>query len=481
MHVAPAPRACSRHPAHLIATLGDVSEPTPAGRGRSRRRGSDAAKARGATDAAVPAAASAVVSSAAATTAAATGVPAAAPSTPEVAGGPPSTKGRFEEFGEQTRQRFEPQIATVTNLTEKTMALFPVRVWRLFLARNGFLLSAGMSYQALFAIFAAVYIVFAVAGIWLTGNPDTLDAFITLLNSYAPGLVGDDGIISTEDLTAIATTSTSLFGLTGAVALVGLIWTAIDWITYSRLAVRSIFGLPKDTSAYVLLKSRDFVVGLAFGTILILATALSVAATSFFGWLTGLMGLPADSGWSEALVQGGSMVVVFAIDTLALAVLFRFLSAAAMPWRRMWVGSLLGSAALTLLQLLSGLIVAGATKNPLLATFAVFIGLLLWFRVISIIILVAAAWIAVEAFDAHETLRIVSPEELAAEEKAREEDALVTAARVRVREAERAVAAASWYERVPARRRLSKAQAELAAAEAAIGPRPAKRNVGGLP
>ena len=57
------------------------------------------------------------------------------------------------------------------DLTHKTMALFPVRVWRHFLARNGFLLSSGMSYQALFAVFAAIYVVFAVAGIWLTRQP----------------------------------------------------------------------------------------------------------------------------------------------------------------------------------------------------------------------------------------------------------------------------------------------------------------------
>ena len=106
---------------------------------------------------------------------------------------------------------------------------------------------------------------------------------------------------------------------------------------------------------------------------------------------------------------------------------------------------------------------------------------LLWFRIISIIILVAAAWIAVEAYDAHETLRLVTPEQLAAEERAREADALATAARVRVREAERALGAAKWYERVPARRRLSKAQEELAAAEAAAAPHRERNRVGGLP
>lgn len=47
------------------------------------------------------------------------------------------------------------------------MAWFPVRVWRHFLIHNGFLLAAGVSYQALFASFAAIYVAFAIAGLWL--------------------------------------------------------------------------------------------------------------------------------------------------------------------------------------------------------------------------------------------------------------------------------------------------------------------------
>ena len=433
-----------------------MSEPTPAGRGRGRRRGSDAGQEPSPD-------------------AEATGGQATHPDAAE------SPRERFDELSNRTKERLEEPINRVTTLTRKTMDLFPVRVWRLFLARNGFLLSAGMSYQALFAIFAAVYVVFAVAGIWLTGNEQALNAFIALLNSFAPGLIGDDGIISTDDLVAIATTSTSLFGWTGAVALVGLIWTAIGWITYTRIAVRSIFGLPKDTRAYALLKTRDFLVGLAFGTILILATILTVATTSFFGWLSTLLDLSRASAWSNLFVQAGSVLLVFVIDTLALAVLFRILSGAAMPWRRMWVGSLLGSAALSVLQLLGGLVITGAGNNPLLASFAVFITLLLWFRLTGIIILVAASWIAVEASDAHESLRRVTAEELEAEERAREQDALVTTARVRVRDAHQALAESNWVERIPARRRLAKAEAELSRAEAAAGPQAPQDDVGGLP
>jgi membrane protein len=390
-------------------------------------------------------------------------------SSPSVAGeGQHTARARFDAVSQPIRNRLEEPISKVSTLTNKTLALFPVRVWRHFLARNGFLLSAGMSYQALFAIFAAVYVVFAVAGIWLTGNPDTLEAFILLLNTYAPGLIGDDGIISQDALIDVATTSTSLFGWTGAVALAGLIWTAIAWITYARMAVRSIFGLPKDTRSYLLLKARDFLAGLAFGTIILIATVLSVVATTFFGWLLGLLGLSGDSGWSSGLLQSGALLVVFVIDTLALAVLFRFLSGAAMPWRWMWAGSLLGSAAISLLQFLGGFLLTGTGNNPLLATFAVFIGLLLWFRLTSIVMLVAASWIAVEAADAHATLRSVTPEQLVAEEREREQLALVTAARVRVREATSELATANWLERIPARRRLARAEDELARAEASL-------------
>lgn len=378
-------------------------------------------------------------------------------------------------------ERFDGSIGRVSVLTQKTMSLFPVRVWRHFLSRNGFILSAGMSFQGLFAIFAAVYVVFAVAGIWLTSNPATLDALAVLLNTYAPGFIGEDGIISIDELIEIATSSTSLFGWTGAVALGGLIWTAISWVTYARIAVRSIFGLPKDDRAYALLKARDFLAGFAFGAILVIAAVLSVATTSFLSWAAALFGWSVGSGWSEFFVSGGAILVVFVIDTLALAVMFRFLSGAAMPWRRMWVGSLLGSAALSVLQLLSGLLLSSAATNPLMATFTVFIGLLLWFRLTSIVILVAAAWVAVEASDAHESLRRVTPQQLADEQRRREQQALLTAAHVRVREATSDLAASNWIMRVTARRRLARAEQELARVEASVDGPVARTDVGGLP
>ncbi|MDO9395048.1 MAG: YhjD/YihY/BrkB family envelope integrity protein, partial [Herbiconiux sp.] len=353
--------------------------------------------------------------------------------------GDPPLRERIEN---RLEQRLEAPLARVTTVTQRTLALFPARVWRRFLSGNGFLLSSGMSYQALFAVFAGVYIVFAVAGLWLIGDTATMHALVRLINTYAPGLIGAKGLITEADLKGVATSSMSVLTITGVTALAVLVWTAIGWITYSRMAVRAIFGMPKDTRSYLLLKARDLLVSLALGVTLLAAAALSVASTSAIDWLIGLFG-DASRGWSRAVVMVLSLTLVFVIDTAALMALFRFVASARLSLRRMALGGLLGGASLLLLQILGSRLLDGATRNPLLSTFVVFIALLLWFRLTSVVTLVAAAWIAVAAEDRGEALYRPT----AAERAAREHDALRIAAEVRLREAESELAAAAWWRR----------------------------------
>lgn len=359
----------------------------------------------------------------------------------------PRRKEALDAFGEPLRERFGEPLQRVTEITQKTLALFPVRVWRHFLARNGFLLAAGMSYQALFAAFAAVYVVFSVAGIWFASRPETMQALEALINTYIPGLIGEQGAIKPSDLTALADSSTFLLSWTGVIAAAGLIWTAIGWVTYSRIGVRSVFGLPKDTRSYVLLKARDLVAALIFGAVLLVASTLTVASTAALSWIFSLVGISNTSIWYR--IAGGSLglVLVLLINAGVLAAMFRFLSGASVPWRNLWGGSLLGGGALTVLQVLGGALVGGVSKNPLLATFAVFVGLLLWFRLTSIVTLVAAAWIAVAAGDKGISLRSVTTEQLEAERRAAEQQALRVAAEVELRNARIAHDAASWYRR----------------------------------
>ena len=81
------------------------------------------------------------------------------------------------------RERLEAPIERVTELKDRTLAAFPVRVWRNFAFSNGFLLSAGMSYYVLFALFALLYVGFAGAGLWLGASSLAIEALVRLVNT----------------------------------------------------------------------------------------------------------------------------------------------------------------------------------------------------------------------------------------------------------------------------------------------------------
>ena len=363
------------------------------------------------------------------------------------------------------RERLDEPIERATQLTRKTLAWFPVRVWRNFLRNNGFLLAAAISYQSLFAMFSAIYTAFAVVGIWLGGSASAVSGLISIINSYIPGIIGKEegqGLVTEADVAEIAQRSGSVLAITGAVAFVVALWTAIGFVTFTRRAVRDIFGLPFDTRNYVLLKARDFLAAAMFGLALLVGAALAGITTvvieaifDFFGW-------KGSSGWVWIAGRLASALVAFVINTAALAALIRFLTGTSLRWRLILPGAALGGGALVVLQLGAGLLLFYSPSNPLLATFSVFIGFLLWFRLVGIVILVAASWVATSARDADVPMVPVTAEE----RRRQEQEALLLAARVRVRDAHIARADAPWWGRWTATRDLRRAEDELACLEA---------------
>lgn len=294
--------------------------------------------------------------------------------------------------------RLDAAVERASALTQRTLGLFPVRVWRHFLQHNGFLLAAGVSYQALFAIFAAIYLAFAIAGLWLGGSEDAVNGLIAMINSYIPNLIQPEGgVITPEQVQEIASSTTGVLSITGLIALGTVIWTAIGWVT-SRRATRDIFGLPPDRRSYVILKARDLLAAVIFGASLVAGSILSSASAAVLSWLLGLLGW--DSGSNGViLIRIGAVIVSFALMSGALAAMVRFLTGTSLHWGTIWPGALLGGGAMTILQFGAGFLLSYTPSNPLLATFAIFIGLLLWFRINGVVMLVASSWIAVAAQD----------------------------------------------------------------------------------
>jgi membrane protein len=345
---------------------------------------------------------------------------------------------------------------------------FPIRVWRHFLRSNGFLLAASISYQSLFAIFAVIYVAFATLGIWAGTDPAVTGRMIGLINRILPGAIGDPpaGLVSPDAVTAVASGGGSVLALTGAIALVVAAWTAIGFVTFTRRAVRVIFDLPFDARSYVLLKARDLLAAVVFGLAFLVGAAVGAVAGGALDALLHLAGFVLQG--TTLTVKVLSVPVAFVVNAAALAGLFRFLSGTTLAWRRIWPGALLGGAAIAVLQLGLGFLVAYTPSNPLLATFSVLIAFLLWFRLIGIVILVAASWIAVWAQDRRIPLRVPST----AERLLAEHEALLLVAHIRLREARAARAAAGPFRRWRADRAVRAADENLRRIEATAPPLP---------
>ncbi len=340
-------------------------------------------------------------------------------------------------------------VAWIRKTIAWALTLRPVRVFRHFTERRGFLLAGGLSYQSLFAAFAAIWVGFAVFGLVLRDNLALSSAFFDMIARSAPGLLswrGEEGVIDPDMLV-----QAEILGWTGAIAAAGLVVTALGWLSSMRDAIRALFDLPGEQLNFFLLKLRDFGLALGFGAVLLVSSALSVFSTQALGVTLGWLGIPEDSILATLTGRMLGLGLMLLLDSVTVAVLYRVLSGLTIPIRRLIVGTVLVAVVLGVLKVLGGTLLGGASRNPLLASFAIIIGLLIWFNLVCGTILLGASWIAVGMADAG-----LAADPAVAEARRRQEQAALAA-----REAEEAALAArqkGWFGRLLSRIRSDRSR-----------------------
>ncbi len=282
-------------------------------------------------------------------------------------------------------------------IVERIQKYKPVRVFMHYSAHRGHILAAGLSYQAIFSVFAAVWVGFSVAGIVLTANPELRAGLFDVIATSVPGLIGkgDEGAIDPDKLLA-----GGVLGWVGVLALIFSLVTAIGWLAAAREAVREIADLAAPPTNFLLLRVRDLGLALAFGLSLILSAALSIGSTSALAWLLDSLGFDEDSMVATVSARALGLALAFVLDIAVLAALYRVLAGVPIPPRPLWQGALLGALALGVLKVLAGGLLTLTSSNPLLGSFAVLVGLLIWFNLVCQVILIGAAWVVVSATDA---------------------------------------------------------------------------------
>lgn len=268
------------------------------------------------------------------------------------------------------------------------LARRPVRAALLYTERRGPMLADSVTYRALFSVFAGVLLGFSIAALWLAENPDAWRAIIDAVQAAVPGLIGENGVIDASDLRTPAS-----FSIAGIVSLVALIGAALGAIGSLRTAVRVVAGTVQDDILWIWVILRNLALGIGIGASFVLAAAVTFVGQLGVSWIADLLGLPADSAAVAWTVRLLSLLVVFALDAGLIVAIFLLLSGVRPAARSLWAGALLGAFGLIVLQELSGLFVGGATSNPLLASFASLLALLIWLNLSSQVILVACAYI----------------------------------------------------------------------------------------
>ena len=163
--------------------------------------------------------------------------------------------------------------------------------------------------------------------------------------------------------------------------------------------MRTIFSLPQSTVNYILLKVYDLVLALIYVIFVLLSATATVGLTKLSGLVFPELGIADKSGIGKIVFQVIGLFVVFLFDTAVLAAIIRILSGVPIPWRILRNGTLLGGFALMALKVLGSYVLTRPESNPLLASFTVFIGLLIYFNFASRIYLLATSWVAVSMRD----------------------------------------------------------------------------------
>ena len=280
-------------------------------------------------------------------------------------------------------------------LWEKVKALKPYRANQRYNEVRGNLLSSGIAYYAFFSVFPAFAIAAVIFGFVLHGHPELLNSVGDALNRALPGFVKTTS--NPEGLITLEAPQLSLLTIGGIVALVSLVLSGIGWIGSFRDGIRASLGAEGSPGNLLTDKLRDLGVFVAFGSAFLLSAVLTSVIGAAADWVAQRVGL----GSNAIIVTVVGILVGFAVDVGILVLLLRVLSGVSLPWSAVRQSALVGGALLGIIKIFGLQLIGNATKNPLLGSVAIVIGLLFWLNLIARIVLLSACWAYLDT--AHET------------------------------------------------------------------------------
>lgn len=271
-----------------------------------------------------------------------------------------------------------------------------VRAYLRYAEHQGPILASGLAFGLLFAFFAGVWTIFSILGIIFSQNEEIQRGVLQALARAVPGLVdgssvkgvSGNGVLSLQLLSNISTTLT----ITGLITLSMFVWKVTGWLSSFRDAVRSFLDEADQELDAVRSKLKDaaavFIVILLF----IASAVVTVLSSGALHMLASLLGLE-NSWFSSLLFEVMGIAISWAVNAGLVFVLFSFVSQFTHK-KAIFVTTILGATVLSAMQIAGTRLVGGASSNPLLAPFAALLGILIWFNLITQVLLILGSYIA---------------------------------------------------------------------------------------
>ena len=269
----------------------------------------------------------------------------------------------------------------------------PARANARFGEAGGGVLTGGIAYSALFSVLAGLTIGYTVFMLVLGGDAQLRQRVLATISTSLPGLVdtgdGTGGLLKPESLVV----SPGL-NVAGVIAVVVLLLSATSSMAALRTAVRAMFAEHGAGGNAVVGKLRELAGFAGIALAVLVSAVLSLAVTTAASWLLGLVGLSEGAG-PELVVRVLGIAVAFVVDAAIFVLVVLVLADLHPPARDLRRGALIAAVGIGVVRVLGTSVVAGsAGNNPLLASFAVLVTLLIWINLIARIVLLAAAYTA---------------------------------------------------------------------------------------
>ncbi|HRA76076.1 MAG TPA: YhjD/YihY/BrkB family envelope integrity protein [Propionicimonas sp.] len=262
-----------------------------------------------------------------------------------------------------------------------------------FNLRGGGQFAAAITYFSVLSIVPVLMLAFSVLGLTLTVlRPDALDAIEKLIsdNLQSNALLGDR-------LVEVVNSALSNWAAIGLVGLGIAVWTGANWLGNLKRAVRTVMRSDVDNPGKQLPLPLEVLVnfgGLIGVLVGVAATFVATATATSLGTLVGdYLGIGGSFSWS-ALLRVVSLLLSLAAGTVLFWWLFAWFAPEPVPRHLLWVGAMVGAAALVVLQSLAGLLVGLFSGNLSAGIFGSVIVLMLFLNLFATLILYVAAWLA---------------------------------------------------------------------------------------